>query len=58
MSSSLHNHTEYSVLDGFSHPEEYLKRAKELGLHAFAVLNMAINILGYILINSKKNIQK
>ena len=37
MSSSLHNHTEYSVLDGFSHPEEYLKRAKELGLHAFAV---------------------
>lgn len=37
MSSSLHNHTEYSVLDGFSHPEEYLKKAKELGLHAFAV---------------------
>lgn len=37
MSSSLHNHTEYSVLDGFSHPEEYLKRAKELGIHAFAV---------------------
>ena len=37
MSSSLHNHTEYSVLDGFSHPEEYLKRAKEIGLKAFAV---------------------
>lgn len=37
MSSSLHNHTEYSVLDGFSHPKEYLKRAKELGLKAFAV---------------------
>lgn len=37
MASSLHNHTEYSVLDGFSHPEEYLKRAQEIGLHAFAV---------------------
>lgn len=37
MSSSLHNHTEYSVLDGFSHPEEYLKRAQEIGLKAFAV---------------------
>lgn len=37
MSSSLHNHTEYSVLDGFSHPKEYLKRANELGLRAFAV---------------------
>ena len=41
MSSSLHNHTEYSVLDGFSHPEEYLKRAKEIGLHAFAVTEHA-----------------
>ena len=37
MSSSLHNHTEYSVLDGFSHPKEYLERAKTLGLKAFAV---------------------
>ncbi len=37
MSSSLHNHTEYSVLDGFSHPKEYLERAKALGLKAFAV---------------------
>ena len=37
MSSSLHNHTEYSVLDGFSHPKEYLERAVELGLKAFAV---------------------
>ena len=35
--SSLHNHTEFSVLDGFSHPEEYLQRASELGLKAFAV---------------------
>ena len=37
MSSSLHNHTEYSVLDGFSHPKEYLDRARELGLKALAV---------------------
>lgn len=37
MSSSLHNHTEFSVLDGFSHPKEYLDRAKEIGLKAFAV---------------------
>ena len=37
MSSSLHNHSEFSLLDGFSHPEEYLKRASELGLKAFAI---------------------
>lgn len=37
MTSSLHNHTEYSLLDGFSHPKEYLDRAKEIGLKAFAV---------------------
>jgi len=37
MSSSLHNHSEYSVLDGFSHPEEYLDRAREIGLKAFAI---------------------
>lgn len=37
MQSSLHNHTMYSVLDGFSTPEEYLNRAKEIGLKAFAI---------------------
>lgn len=37
MASSLHNHSEYSVLDGFSHPEEYLQRAQEIGLNAFAI---------------------
>lgn len=37
MASSLHNHSEYSVLDGFSHPKEYLDRAKEVGLKAFAI---------------------
>lgn len=33
----LHNHSEYSVLDGFAHPEEYLIRARELGINAFAI---------------------
>lgn len=35
--SSLHNHTEFSLLDGYGHPEEYLMQAKKLGLKAFAV---------------------
>ena len=30
-------HSEYSELDGFSHPKEYLDRAKEIGLKAIAV---------------------
>lgn len=37
MSSSLHNHSEYSFLDGFSHPKEYLEEAVRLGLKAFAI---------------------
>ncbi len=35
--SSLHNHSEYSLLDGFAKPEEYFKRASEIGLKAFAI---------------------
>jgi len=35
--SSLHNHSFYSLLDGYSSPEEYLERAKEIGLKAFAI---------------------
>lgn len=35
--SSLHNHSEFSLLDGFGHPEEYLKRATDIGLKAFAI---------------------
>ena len=35
--SSLHNHSMYSLLDGYSTPEEYLERAKEIGLKAFAI---------------------
>lgn len=37
MYSSLHNHTMYSILDGFSTPEEYLEKAKKIGLKAFAI---------------------
>lgn len=35
--SSLHNHSMYSLLDGYSTPEEYLEKAKEIGLKAFAI---------------------
>lgn len=35
--SSLHNHTYYSLLDGYGSPKEMLDRAKEIGLKAFAV---------------------
>ena len=37
MSSSLHTHSYFSLLDGFSSPEENLKRASELGLKAIAI---------------------
>ena len=37
MYSSLHNHTYYSLLDGYGSPQEMLDRAKEIGLKAFAV---------------------
>lgn len=35
--SSLHNHTQYSLLDGYGTPKEMLDRAKEIGLKAYAV---------------------
>ena len=35
--SSLHNHTYYSIQDGFASPEEYLKEAEKLGLKAIAI---------------------
>lgn len=37
MYSSLHNHTYYSLLDGYGSPKEMLDRAEEIGLKAFAV---------------------
>lgn len=35
--SEIHCHSEFSLLDGFSSPEENLKRASELGLKALAI---------------------
>ena len=35
--SSLHNHSMYSLLDGYPTPEEYLQRAKEVNLKAFCI---------------------
>ena len=37
MSSSLHVHSYFSILDGFSSPEENLKRASELNLKSLAI---------------------
>lgn len=35
--TSLHNHSMYSVLDGYATPKEYLERAKEIGLKGFGI---------------------
>lgn len=43
----LHNHDEYSVLDGFSHPYEYLDRVLELGMTSFAITNHG-NQMSYV----------
>ena len=37
MYSSLHNHSMYSLLDGYATPKEYLEQAKKIGLKAFAI---------------------
>ena len=37
MYSSLHNHSHFSLLDGYATPKEYMERAKEIGLKAFAI---------------------
>lgn len=47
MTASLHNHDEFSVLDGFSKPREYLERAREIGLKAFAITNHG-NMYSYV----------
>ena len=33
----LHNHCEYSLLDGYGHPADFVKRVKELGQRAVAI---------------------
>lgn len=37
MSSSLHNHSMYSLQDGFGTPKEMLDRARDIGLKGFAI---------------------
>ena len=37
MHSSLHNHSYFSLLDGYGSPEEMLNQARKIGLKAFAV---------------------
>ena len=37
MYTAFHNHSYYSVLDGFSSPKEYFERAKEIGLKGFQI---------------------
>ncbi len=37
----LHCHTNFSLLDGASHPEDIVARASELGMHALAVTDHA-----------------
>ena len=55
MYSSLHNHTYYSLLDGYGSPQEMLDRAKEIGLKAFAVTEHG-NVYSHIYIDLiKKN---
>ena len=41
MYSSLHNHSMYSLLDGYATPKEYLDRAREIGLKAFCITEHA-----------------
>src|SRR5215469_11866906 len=37
MYAELHCHSNFSLLDGGSHPEELVERAKTLGLHSIAI---------------------
>lgn len=37
MYASLHNHTYYSIQDGFASPKEYMERANEVGINAICL---------------------
>lgn len=54
MSSSLHNHTMYSLQDGFGTPKEMLDRAKELGLKAYAITEHS-NAYSWVYFDKLKN---
>lgn len=38
----LHNHTEYSLLDGATHVKDMVKRAAELGMPAVAITDHGV----------------
>ena len=38
----LHNHTEYSLLDGFTHIKDMVRRAADLGRPAIAITDHGV----------------
>lgn len=55
---NLHNHSDYSILDGYSHPGEYVKRAAELGQTAVGLTDHG-NLFGaFDFIKSARNLAK
>ena len=40
--TELHLHTSYSLLDGLNTPEEYMKRASELGMTHLAITDHGV----------------
>jgi DNA polymerase-3 subunit alpha len=44
---NLHNHSEYSLLDGYSHIDEYVRRAHDIGQDSFALTDHG-NLYGAI----------
>lgn len=55
---NLHNHSDYSILDGYSHPHEYLKQAALLGQPAVGLTDHG-NIFGaFEFISDARNLSR
>ena len=55
---NLHNHSDYSILDGYSKPGEYLRRASAIGQHAFALTDHG-NLYGaFDLVKTARDLSK
>jgi DNA polymerase-3 subunit alpha len=55
---NLHNHSHYSILDGYATPEEHLRRAAAIGQTAFALTDHG-NLYGiHELIKTARNLSK
>lgn len=54
MSSQLHLHSYYSLLDGYGSPREYFERAKEIGLRGFALTDHGVQYGWYYFDQLKK----